>query len=413
MADDELSAPLGQNAKRSGDASSCRSASAARRSPGALGAVRLRLRRLGAGGQRPARRRAGRDGRDRLRSAQARNAGGGVGRPAQGPRSYDGPGDAAPTMPVPPRARRNSAAAAPPSRTPTPSPSSTARTGKRQEVPIPASQRRRARRSSSACSKPRATARSRASRRTARGRPRSMPAPPAAAGKQRTARASRSWSTGLGVSANVTQQAIEQAAGPVTFAFGPMAPTSSARVRSARAEGHEVLLQVPMEPFDYPDNDPGPQTLLTSLSARPEHRPPALADEPLPGLCRHRQLHGRALHLDRAGAGAGAEGSRAARADLRRRRLVAAQPRRPDRRRQQPAVRQGRDRRSTRCRPPPHIDRALARLEALARERGIAVGVASALPASIERIAQWAKAAESRGFVLVPISAVAIKPKSS
>ena len=28
-----------------------------------------------------------------------------------------------------------------------------------------------------------------------------------------------------------------------------------------------MLLQAPMEPFDYPDNDPGPQTLLTSLSA--------------------------------------------------------------------------------------------------------------------------------------------------
>src|SRR6185312_9184209 len=27
------------------------------------------------------------------------------------------------------------------------------------------------------------------------------------------------------------------------------------------------LLQVPMEPHDYPDNDPGPQTLLTSLTA--------------------------------------------------------------------------------------------------------------------------------------------------
>ena len=34
----------------------------------------------------------------------------------------------------------------------------------------------------------------------------------------------------------------------------------------ARSEGHEILLQVPMEPFNYPDNDPGPQTLLTSLT---------------------------------------------------------------------------------------------------------------------------------------------------
>ena len=60
-----------------------------------------------------------------------------------------------------------------------------------------------------------------------------------------------------------------------------------------------------------------------------------------------------------------------------------------------------------------HIDKALAKLEALAREHGGAVGVASALPASIERITQWAKGAEDRGIVLVPITAVAIKPKSS
>ena len=44
-----------------------------------------------------------------------------------------------------------------------------------------------------------------------------------------------------------------------------MAPTSIASSRARAAEGHEILLQVPMEPFDYPDNDPGPQTLLTSL----------------------------------------------------------------------------------------------------------------------------------------------------
>ena len=62
---------------------------------------------------------------------------------------------------------------------------------------------------------------------------------------------------------------------------------------------------------------------------------------------------------------------------------------------------------------PANIDRALSRLEALARERGVAVGVTSALPASIDRIAQWAKSLKSRGIVLVPITAVAMKPKSS
>jgi polysaccharide deacetylase 2 family uncharacterized protein YibQ len=62
---------------------------------------------------------------------------------------------------------------------------------------------------------------------------------------------------------------------------------------------------------------------------------------------------------------------------------------------------------------PAHIDSALARLEAMARQHGSAVGVASALPASIDRIAQRAKAADDKGIVLVPISAIAIKAKSS
>jgi polysaccharide deacetylase 2 family uncharacterized protein YibQ len=62
---------------------------------------------------------------------------------------------------------------------------------------------------------------------------------------------------------------------------------------------------------------------------------------------------------------------------------------------------------------PVEIDRALARLEAAANERGFAIGMANALPAVIERLAAWVKAIESRGFVLVPVTAVAVKPKSS
>jgi polysaccharide deacetylase 2 family uncharacterized protein YibQ len=53
------------------------------------------------------------------------------------------------------------------------------------------------------------------------------------------------------------------------------------------------------------------------------------------------------------------------------------------------------------------IDRALVRLEGMARESGIAV--AAALPVTIERIAIWAK----RGFTLAPISAAATRAKSS
>jgi len=48
-----------------------------------------------------------------------------------------------------------------------------------------------------------------------------------------------------------------------------------------------------------------------------------------------------------------------------------------------------------------------------ARDRGVAVGIATALPVTIARIADWAKKVEGRGFVLVPITMVAIKAKSS
>ena len=59
------------------------------------------------------------------------------------------------------------------------------------------------------------------------------------------------------------------------------------------------------------------------------------------------------------------------------------------------------------------IDRALAKLESLAKERGTAVGIASALPISIERIGAWIKSLESRGVMLVPLTTAMLKSKSS
>jgi polysaccharide deacetylase 2 family uncharacterized protein YibQ len=42
--------------------------------------------------------------------------------------------------------------------------------------------------------------------------------------------------------------------------------THMAYVEGLRAAGHEVLLEAPMEPNDYPQNDPGPFTLLASAA---------------------------------------------------------------------------------------------------------------------------------------------------
>src|SRR4029077_15803249 len=72
--------------------------------------------------------------------------------------------------------------------------------------------------------------------------------------------------TGLGVGAAKTTDAIMKLPAAVTLAFTPYGSDPPKRAERAGAQRHEILLQIPMEPFDYPDNDPGPQTLLTTLA---------------------------------------------------------------------------------------------------------------------------------------------------
>jgi polysaccharide deacetylase 2 family uncharacterized protein YibQ len=55
---------------------------------------------------------------------------------------------------------------------------------------------------------------------------------------------------------------------------------------------------------------------------------------------------------------------------------------------------------------PEGVDAALRRLETLAREKGMAIGVAPAVPAHIDRIARFAQGLEARGIALVPLSAL-------
>jgi hypothetical protein len=67
---------------------------------------------------------------------------------------------------------------------------------------------------------------------------------------------------GLGLNAAATRSAIESLPPEVTLSFVPYAEGLQGWIDLARANGHEVLLEIPMEPMDYPANDPGPYTLL-------------------------------------------------------------------------------------------------------------------------------------------------------
>jgi polysaccharide deacetylase 2 family uncharacterized protein YibQ len=210
---------------------------------------------------------------------------------------------------------------------------------------------------------------------------------------------------GLGLSQTGTQSAIEELPESVTLAFAPYGGSLQRWVDKARAEGHEVLLQIPMEPLGYPQEDPGEHTLLVSADQR-------VREQDLNwSLSRMTSYAGVMNHL-----GARFTGDERALvaflSEVGRRGLFyvddgsspnSLAPRVGDALKV-PVV--AGDIVLDRDRDPESIRRELAALEAIARTRGAAIGVASAFPESINTIAEWAEEAETEGVIVVPASAV-------
>ncbi|ATN36396.1 hypothetical protein ACO34A_21640 [Rhizobium sp. ACO-34A] len=72
---------------------------------------------------------------------------------------------------------------------------------------------------------------------------------------------------GIGLSQTGSQKAVRELPPEVTLAFASTGNSLTRWMQEARRKGHEVLLQVPLEPMDYPANDPGRGTLLTGRPA--------------------------------------------------------------------------------------------------------------------------------------------------
>ena len=68
----------------------------------------------------------------------------------------------------------------------------------------------------------------------------------------------------LGLSDTYTKATLELLPEDITLSFSHVAPRLKNCVREARQKGHEILLDIPMEPIGFPKNDPGRATLLTS-----------------------------------------------------------------------------------------------------------------------------------------------------
>lgn len=72
--------------------------------------------------------------------------------------------------------------------------------------------------------------------------------------------------TNLGISAKTTTHAIEDLPSTFTLAFSPYADQLQHWLDKSLADGHENMMSLPMEPEDYPRDDPGPKALLTRAS---------------------------------------------------------------------------------------------------------------------------------------------------
>lgn len=209
---------------------------------------------------------------------------------------------------------------------------------------------------------------------------------------------------GMGVSQTSTNRAISNLPPDVTLAFAPYGGSLDRWVARARREGHEVLLQVPMEPHGYPETKPGPHTLLTTARAKQNadslkwalSRMTSytgvmnymggryLADEAAikPFLT---ELTNRGLMFVDDGMNANSKvmtvgtqlGAHVVAGDIvidrvRSRRQIAA---------------------------------ALEELEKKAKADGIAIGIASAFRVTIDEIARWSAELDKRGIAIVPASA--------
>lgn len=205
---------------------------------------------------------------------------------------------------------------------------------------------------------------------------------------------------GMGLDRAATQDAALATPPAVTFGFAPYGPDLEAQVRKAREAGHEIVLQLPMEDVEGTGGDlshrlstgkPGNADRLKWLLARCTGYAGVanylggrfLADEQAlaPVL---RDLSARGLFFVDDGSArrslapalADETGLPVLRADI----VLDANP------------------------APASIAAALTRLESIARERGLAVGTASALPATIALVARFAETLKSEGIVLVPVS---------
>jgi polysaccharide deacetylase 2 family uncharacterized protein YibQ len=212
--------------------------------------------------------------------------------------------------------------------------------------------------------------------------------------------------TGLGLATDVTETAIRTLPAAVSLSFTPYAKDLETWISLARSQGHEVLLDLPMEPTTFPNDDPGPRALITSLPMEENLKrlnwilEQAEAYVGLAGFMGSRFSASEAqlrpvfqvlkerglLYLDNRPA----DGYVAARLARKMELAHAVNSRLID---------EGHASRPT-------IDARLAQIERVALTEQAAVAMARPFPVTLERLSTWLTELDAENFQLVPLTAV-------
>jgi hypothetical protein len=207
---------------------------------------------------------------------------------------------------------------------------------------------------------------------------------------------------GLGLNAVTTRAAIERLPPEVTLSFVPYAEGLQGWIDLARAQGHEVMLEMPMEPSGYPDNDPGPHTLLASAEAADiQARMSWLLGRATGYFGVTNYMGDRFANSD--------SGMSAFMAILRQRGIAflddGSMSRRPG-----AWARASANRIIDEEQSPAAIVAQLNALEALAKGNGQAMGTGFSYPVTVEAVARWTASMDARGLQLAPASAMTQRP---
>jgi len=215
---------------------------------------------------------------------------------------------------------------------------------------------------------------------------------------------------GLGLSQTGSLEAIDRLPPEVTLGFAPSGNSLQRWMQEARRKGHELVLQIPLEPFDYPSVDPGRNTLtvdadpnenldrlhwalgrITNYTGVMNYMGGRFLSEPSAMQPLFDELSQRGLLFVDDGSSARSTAPDMA---VKSRVAFASSETTIDARRERGAILS-----------------KLDELEASARARGFAIGTASAFPESVDAITKWVAEARKRGIEIVPISAVVADPE--